>query len=320
LVLIPMLLIEGLLLFILSRGETPKVKVRHFAYLLLGTMAGSFLAIYLLLKDPSAFVFGNIGYHLIWGNEVIRMTLVRKLFTLAKFVLYPQNLVILITAALGAVTLVRKTRGSRLNSKDTVMVAALVCGAALIVTFFLMSPSQFQYYEQVLPYLLIASIPILPRLTERIEKRKLKAAAAATGYLIFVVPFVAIFILGVRQRDKPFEIKAVRKVVQAIQENSGPGEAIFTLWPGYALLSKRETEPGLEAWRGGVIPLLSPEQITKFKLIDDSRVERMVTRKEVSLILKEERLTPSIDDLIETNYRLVESTGFARVYVVKDHQ
>jgi hypothetical protein len=320
LVLFPLFLVEAILLLVMSKGNVLQEKLKHLLLLILGTMFGSCLTIYLLLKDPSSFVFGNLGYHLIWGNQVIQMTLLRRLFTLAKFVFYPQNLMILILAFLGALSLLRRMKKGKLAPQDRVTVAAVACSAALIPTFFLMSPTQFQYYEQVLPFLLLTSLPILPLLAEKMEQRKYLTFTASIGYLLLVIPFVMIFIFGIRQRDKPVEIKTVQEVVQAIRENSRPQEAIFTAWPGYAVLSRRNVKPGLEAWGGGVIPFLSPQQITRFKLIDDSRVEQTIAQKQVGLIVKEEWFPAHIAALIEENYRLVKSTPFADVYVVKNEK
>lgn len=318
LVLFPLLLVEAILLLVMSKENVLQEKLKNFLLLILGTMVGSCLTVYLLLKDPSSFVFGNLGYHLIWGNQVIQMTLLRRLFTLAKFVFYPQNLVILILALLGTVSLLHKIKKGLFNTKDRVSVAAIACSAALIVTFFFMSPTQFQYYEQVIPFLLVASIPALPRLTERGERKRVITVVGSLGYMGLILPFAVIFLFGVRDRDKMFEIKTVKEVVQIIQENSQPHETILTAWPAYVVLSQRKVQPGLEAWGGGVIPFLSPEQIKKFNLVDDSRVEQIIVQKQVRLIVKEEWFPANIATLIENNYRLVKSTPFADVYVVKE--
>jgi len=318
LIFFPILLVEGFLILALSTEKNAKSKVSDLIFLFCGAIISSLLSIYLFFKNPSAFVFGNVGYHLIWGNQAIRMTLMGKLFTLSKFVFYPQNLIILIVTALGVVTLVQKIRRNQLETEDRVIVAALVCGLVLIITCFLMSPTQFQYYEQALPYLLISTIPAWHKLGEKLKNKKSQVIAIGAFYFLFILPFVVIFIFTARLKDKPFELSTVKKVVEAIEKNSKPEDLILSAWPGYAVLSGRKTVIGLETWGGGVIPFLSSKQVTDFKLIDDPRVERLIQERKVSLIVKEDRFSPHFDDLIQTNYDLVKSTPFADIYVVRD--
>ncbi|MGB7060952.1 MAG: hypothetical protein WBF13_01190 [Candidatus Zixiibacteriota bacterium] len=319
LALFPILLVEGFLIFLLSTGRSTRSGLSDLALLLCGALFSSVFSIYLLARDPAAFYFGNVGYHLIWGNQAIGMTLMGKVLTLSKFVFYPQNLIILILMVMSAATLLRKARAGQLDLHDRVIAAALVFALVLIITFFLMSPTQFQYYQQALPYLLICSIPALGKLEPRLKAKKPQAIAVGAVYLSFILPFAIIFLFAVRQRDKPFEIKTVKTVVEAIQKNSQPDDSILTAWPAYAVLSERKVLPGLETWGGGVIPFLSLQQVRRFKLIDDLRVKKLIGGREVNLVVKEGWFPPQFDDLIEENYDLVTSTPFADIYVVKNH-
>jgi 4-amino-4-deoxy-L-arabinose transferase-like glycosyltransferase len=318
LVLFPLFFVYGLALLVLPAGKTVKGKVDHLLHLLLGTVVGSFLTIYLLIRDPSAFMFGNLGYHMLWGYQVIKMTLIRRLFTLTEFLLYPQNTLILVLAALGTVALVRSIRGRRPETREQVMFAAAAAGVVLMATALAMSPSQFQYYQQALPYLLICSIPVLRKLTPRIRMMRPGTVVASASYLALVGPFVIIFLFGLRQKNQPCRLNTMRTVVQAIQSNSRCDQVLFTAWPGYAFLSKRKVEPGLETWGGGVIPFLSSREIARFKLVDDKQVERMLATKEPAVVVEEDWYPPKVKDLIQKNYHLVGSTPFAEVYVVND--
>jgi 4-amino-4-deoxy-L-arabinose transferase-like glycosyltransferase len=316
LVLLPLFFVYGAALFVLPRVNTVKCKVIHLLHLLLGTAVGSALTIYLFIRDPSAFLFGNLGYHLLWGNQVINMTLIRRLLTLGEFVLYPQDALILALAAVGTMTLVRTVRGRRPEAREQVVFAAAGAGVILMATALTMSPSQFQYYQQALPYLLICSIPVLLRLAPRIRMATARTGLVGASYLALVVPFVIIFLLGVRQRNKPCKLNTVRTAVQAIQENSRDDDLIFTAWPGYAFLSQRRVEPGLETWGGGVIPFLSSREVARFKMVGDEQVERILATKEPTVVVEEDWFPPEVKDLIRRNYRLAGSTPFVEVYVV----
>jgi hypothetical protein len=318
LVLFPILLVEGSLIFVLSTEKITKREVFELFLLLFGAVIGSLLSIYLFIRSPSAFLFGNIGYHLIWGNQVIRMTLVERLFTLSKFIFYPQNLLIMVLTGLGVTTLIQKIKKGQLEPKDNVIIAALVCSLVLIITCFFMSPTQLQYYEQALPYLLILSIPGWHKLSEKSKSEKAKTIAISASYFLFLLPFVVIFIFTVRQKDKPFELSTVRNVVSVIENNSESHDLILSPWPGYAVLSGRKSVTGLETWGGGVIPLLSSKQLSDFKLIDDLTVEKLIQERKVSLIVTEDWFPAHIENLIQINYDLVNSTPFADIYVTKN--
>jgi 4-amino-4-deoxy-L-arabinose transferase-like glycosyltransferase len=320
LVLLPLLLVYGAALLVFPGDKTVRGKVIHFLHLLLGAVVGSSLTIYLFIRDPSAFLFGNLGYHLLWGHQVIQMTLIRRIFTLGEFVLYPQNTLILILAALGTVALFRTISGRRPEAPQQVVLAAAAAGVVLMVTALAMSPSQFQYYEQAIPCLLICSVPILPKLIPRIRAIRTGTLLAGAAYLVLVVPFVMISVLGLRPKDQRWELSAVRSVVQSIRSNSRSNQLIFTAWPGYAFLSRRKPEPGLETWGGGVVPLLSFREINRYRLVDDQRVELILATKEPALVVEEEWFPPKVKDLIRSNYHLVESTPFAEVYVVNKSQ
>jgi hypothetical protein len=60
--------------------------------------------------------------------------------------------------------------------------------------------------------------------------------------------------------------------------------------------------------------------VSRFHLIDSLGVERLIEKREVDLIVKADWFPPPYGNLIESNYRLVESTPFADVYLAKDQR
>lgn len=314
-----LLVIQGLMIFLVPTEKNLKGRVFRLIILCCGATIVSVPAIYLFLREPSGFLFGNVEYHLMWGSRVIRMGLERKLWTLSKFVFYPQNLLILSAAFTGVVLFAKSLRKRKvLQPEDRVIVAAVAFGLTLAVTCFVMSPTQFQYYEQALPYLLIFSIPAWQKLRESHHQRRSQVVAVLVAYFLLTLPFAAIFIFGARQKDASFHIETVKKVLRAVEENSLPGDMVLCGWPAYAVLSGRKTVPGLETWGWEVAPYLSERQMARFHLIDSLGVEKLIEKREIGLIVKADWFPPPYGDLIENNYRLVESTPFAEVYVAKD--
>jgi len=310
--------LEVFLVFMFSKGINLKESFRDAIILICGSMAASTPSLYLFCQNPSAFIFGNVGYHIIWGNQVIQMTLLRKILTWFKFIFYPQNLLILFLGTWGAVTGLLKAIGrSHFNFEDKIIITAFTWFLILMLVCFLANPTQLQYYEQVLQYILICTIPIWNRVFEKFRARRRKAFIVLAGYLLFILPFVWIFIFTSREKDKPVDISTIKSVVKTIKRNSEPKDIVLSGWPGYAVLSGRETLPGSETWGGGVIPFLTDKQVKEYKLMNDSEVKEIIQARRTAVIVREDWFSPQIVDLIELDYRLVETTPFVGIYVVK---
>jgi 4-amino-4-deoxy-L-arabinose transferase-like glycosyltransferase len=321
LIFILLLVIQGLLILFLSTTTDSKSKIYHLLTLCFGAILPSLPAVYLLLREPLSFVFGNVGYHLVWGNLVIKMKLMTKLFTLSKFLLYPQNLLILSAAALGVSGLLRKQKYRKhLDSRDKVILSAGAYALALIMICFFMSPTQFQYYEQALPYLLIFSVPAWQKLEARFRERRMLTRVIVGTYLALVIPFAVIFLCAFREKDQSFRIGLVRNVVEVIQQNSQPDDMVLCGWPAYAVLSGRKSVPGLETWGWEVAPYLSQQQVAQFHVIDSLGLEKLIRKKEAGLIVQADWFPPKYGGLIQENYSLVGSAPFADIYVVKQDQ
>lgn len=321
LIFIFLLVIQGLLILFLSTTTNSKSRMYHVLILCLGAVLPSLPAVYLFIREPFSFAFGNVGYHLVWGNLVIKMKLITKLFTLSKFLFYPQNLLILSVAVLGISGLLRKRKyRKRLESRDKVILSAGTYAFTLIAICFFMSPTQFQYYEQALPYLLIFSLPAWQQLEARFRERRVLTRFIVGAYLALVIPFAVIFLCAFREKDQSFRIDLVRSVVQVIQQNSEPGDVVLCGWPAYAVLSDRKAVPGLETWGWEVAPYLSQRQVVQFHVIDSLGLEKLIRKKEAGLIVQADWFPPKYGGLIQENYSLVNSAPFADIYVVKQDQ
>jgi hypothetical protein len=252
----------------------------------------------------------------VWGLEVIKMTLWTKTFTLCKFLFYPQDLFLLILAVIGTIWMVQSSRKTRrLGSEDKIVILTSSISLMIILVCFFMTPTQFQYYEQAIPYVLISSIPAMSKFKGRWSHKKNLLPTISVLYLVFLTPFVVIFLFVSREKDKPYEIRQVKKVTQVVEENSHPGETILCGWPAYAVFSNRETSPGLETWGWEIIPFLSSEKKKSFKLIDSSGVKQAILTKKPSLIVEEKWFLSDFENLIKANYRFIKATRFTKIYV-----
>lgn len=311
-------LAQGVLIFLLSPTKNTKQKMIAGLFFCCGTTLASSLTIYLFLKDPQAFIFDNLTYHQILGLGVIKLNFLKKIFTVFKFVFYPQNLFIILLALIGLIASTKKIRNIRefvLNHR--IVLSAFVLGIVMIVTSFSISPTTFQHYEQALPYFLISLIPGLGILKSEWGNRKIILGGISALYVLFVIPFIVVFIFCVRERDKPYPIREVRKVVKIVEENSKPKEMIFSTWPAYVVFAKRESVPGLETWGWEVTHLLSARELKKSKLINRQKMEEIILEKKVSLIVDWDWVLSDFENLLDVNYRHIRTIGNVKVYKAK---
>jgi len=314
-----MFLLEGIMIFVLTSPRTIQKKILDVTCLFSGAILSSSLAIFLFFKNPTAFIFGNIGYHQVWGLKSIRMTLTTKIVTLGKFVFYPQDLFLLALTTISIIWLVQRLwNKKKATSEDNIILLTCAISLMVVSVCFFMSPTQFQYYEQALPYILISSLPALGKLQLYGERKKIIIPAIASLYLLFLIPFIMIFLFISREKDKSFQIREVKKVTQVVQENSKPGEMILSGWPAYAVLSNREAVPGLETWGWEIIPFMTTEEKDNLKLIDSSGIEQVIWNKKVRLIVDEPWFLSNFENLIQANYDLIKVESFVKIYTKRD--
>ena len=197
--------------------------------------------------------------------------------------------------------------------EDGITIVVLSFAFSIIILSFFISPTQFQYFAQALPFLLIGCIPALRKLKSKWENKKIVVPMGAL-YLLSVIPFVLIFIFGIREKDQQFTLGNVKRVVEVIQKNSQPQERILTFTPLYVVLSKREPVHGLEAWGGEVSAFLTKEQMRDCKLIDLEEIKEMIQGAKVNLIVAEEWVLPGSDSLLWANYQLLEKISGVQIY------
>jgi hypothetical protein len=200
--------------------------------------------------------------------------------------------------------------------EDRVSITTLSFAFSIIILSFLISPTQFQYFAQSLPFLLIGCIPALRKLKSKWENKKVVVSLGVL-YLLCIIPFVLIFIFGIRESAQQFTLINLKKTVEVIQKNSQPKERILTFTPLYVVLSGREPVPGLEAWGGEVAPFLTEKQMRDCKLIGLEKIKEIIYESRVNLIVAEEWVIPGSDSLLWAKYQLLEKINGVQIYKKK---
>ena len=284
--------------------------------LVVGAIFSSVGSIYLLLKDADIFLFNNWWYHQLWGTGVIKMGFLGKLFVFLKFISYPQNLFILILALITCIYISKNREHSKTAPVlfKTQLVALGFC-VIFILLAFLPNPSQFQYYQHTIPYLLIFSVPPLGQLLNWLERRRFFTFVGSLLYLLGLIPFMLVFVFAVRSQDKIFKINQVREVVEVIQENSTKGDHILSFWNGYIVLSQRKLLSGNYTWDHTVTPLLSKQQIKRFNLLDREDVNATISSCKPTLIIDINDQFYQFFPNLKEYYLVLKDSGEVKIYV-----
>jgi hypothetical protein len=214
--------------------------------------------------------------------------------------------------------LARKKKSEKyLSGKDGVYLVAFVYSIIILISYFLANPTQLQYYNQALPYLLVLSGPGLISVLEWFRMRKSIFYGIGLVYLLCLIPYLLIFVFTTREKDQVFRIDQVRKVVKVVEENSIKKEPILSDWPGYAVLAKRSVVRGTETCGQDVSHLLTEEQLKRFKIIDPEKLKDIIKNRKINLIVTGIGTYRYLNDLIRENYYPVKEAGGAEIFLRK---
>ena len=167
-------------------------------------------------------------------------------------------------------------------------------GIAIILVSFLPTPTSKQYFAMSIPFLIIASAPILYYLYKKGNWKKIETHEATSKW----------------------RIRTVKKVSKRLDELIQDKETIITWWPGYLLESKKAIIlPGTENHFGIMVgDNLTKEQRTKYKIISYEELKKEIASKKVKTILLGNWVTGNLDpkmDIVEKGYHVITTVDFA---------
>jgi hypothetical protein len=237
-----------------------------------GAISASLPWIWLAVQDPSAFWFGNVGFHALRGEiSGTGALLGQKAVVLAKWLLMPQNALLWAMAIAGAIMKPREG------------VLAMLCAGVLAVGYLAATPTYLEYMVQVLPFLLLSAIPALVVLS---NKRALAVAVLA----LYAGGFVA------ARRTPPdaslrgakrelWNLETVERVSTYLRDRSEPGDRILSWWEGYPLLAGRDGFLGVGFWESNVAKKLPPEARERLHVLHRDDIRALIEAREPRLIV-----------------------------------
>jgi len=269
-----------------------------------GACVASLPWIWTAIESIDHFWFSNFGFHSL-RREIsgIGPLLSQKLFVLAKWTLLPQNAVLWIGAIAGGWMSGRRAA------------PALACALMLSVAYLAATPTYLDYMVQIIPFLLLAAAPVIPKLVNR-------RMALALVVLVWVGGLVAArriapgdSVRGVKA--KLWEGKAVRAVASYLEENSNPDDRILSWWEGYPALAGREGYIGVGFWESNVSRKLSREERQRYHILHDDDLRRLLAEGEPRLVVFPQGVWEGLQAELGQRYVLAHEQGAIRVFARK---
>lgn len=273
-------------------------------------------------SEFSRFYFDNLGFHLLRDSQAtVPEALLQRLFTLVKLVISPQILVLL------SFVLIALYRSSERPLKIRELVqtpGGLASGmaAAISVIYVLPSPIHQQYFEQVIPFVLLGLSAGLPSLSDD-AGRLVKWSSNRTVrwilggvYLLGFVPFVVVFIAGTRYRERAYSLQNVRELSAFVSSYPQPGP-LYSEWAGLPALSGRASIRGLEFIGFDYRMDIDSSRKRFYRMPVNEDLRLALESKQPALYVIFDDPDPELADVISRCYRLERSFDRFHVYARK---
>lgn len=273
----------------LSKGKRAKNLIA-FTLSLIPFAIPTFLKI---LESADHFFYNNLMFQLYRESErSIGFVLSNRFMTYLKAALDPHLLIIFILTVVSLWLLFRQKRISFTRDLLVKPEGMAVMNLVLIAGVYLLPhPILRQYIDQYLAFAIIVSAFSFKYILTLLDSLRLNLKRAAmivfAGlYVLSLIPYVAIFIYGIREYDHRYRLSEVRKVTDTMQSLAQQSDTVLTEWTGYAFLTKqtpvRYTEIiSTEEYR---LPL-SHEEFMHYNLCDGIYLRNEVSRKSPKLVV-----------------------------------
>ncbi len=305
------------LYFFLLYFSLRTLKILRFPYfmgaLLLGLLIPSAYSLMLFIHSPEQFLFDNLGFHLLRAQDYsFGYVILMKLAVLGKILIQPQYLIPL-ALAIGSIFVINSQKFRReYNSWERMVVhLALVMAAFIAVIYMIPHPVHVQYFNQTLPFLIIASIPSIKFI---LEKEGLLKTAVPALYLLGILIYPGLYILDVRNKYDNYKIDNVRKVTASIKENSTPDDLVLSEWVAYDVLAQRKQPSGGEFVGHKYLfsrPIIS---YGRYHMLSDERINFLLRDSVPKLVVIMHQPIDSWLKELEKNYQTLVKVNDVFIY------
>jgi hypothetical protein len=206
----------------------------------LGLAAGFAPIVWCFLRDPQAFWFNNVGYHVLRADPSGPLVRILGPIRFAAQLVWERPYLGLIAAvaAVGAVAVLRRGGNDRRYG-----VAVLLLLATFLIVSATPRPLYHQYFTAPLvPFLLPFLLPGMDGL--RARQRALPWLAAALAVALFSAHVRGELELGRSGSD--WNPANYREVALSIERVTDPDDVVLSFWPGYVFEAGRRYFSGME--------------------------------------------------------------------------
>jgi hypothetical protein len=305
-----LLLLPVYLYFVLKSAKRANLGLRRsLPVMLAGLIIPVIPTLALFLKAPSNFWFDNVVFHLYREPITPFSALVlHKVAVFGKFLALPQTILLLGALLGGWYLLKHKVVEGSILYRRALLLAALICLIYLIPT-----PVHLQYFQEAMPYLIIAALPVFVMIN-RTEGLSSLRRSATLLYAVGAIPFVWLFIVSPLPRNARFELPQLRSVVAEVQARSSSKDTLLSEWAGYAALSQRPQLPGSEHV-GFYFPLAVDNDVYgRNHLLTNDDFVKALQQKRPKLVVVDYKVYPEWQGALDSNYRLASTIGETMLY------
>jgi len=301
--------------------HSEKSKLKNLFYFFLTITFVSIPTIYLFCLSPDHFLYDNIGFHLMRNDWVsFSEGVYDRFITIIKFISTPQVFLILVLLLLS----LRYSRRSSIYSKwyQSPEKFAGILAVTITIIYLLPKPILQQYFLQVIPFVLIASTKGLEYFFSDANRKFFRISGStitniiSTVYVLGILPYIIVFIFGIREKDGSSNIITMKQMCSYIHEESEKG-LILAEWPAVPLLAEVSNLDGLE-FLGFEFPLpLTPEESRFYNLALDNDIrDNILKHRPDFIVVKYEPAIP-LRPIISELYTPDTSFGTYNLYRIK---
>ncbi|MCF7797219.1 MAG: hypothetical protein K9N36_05550, partial [Candidatus Marinimicrobia bacterium] len=308
-----LLVSQVLIVWIFWPLPTVKRKWLYTGFLILGVVCASLGSVLLFFKDPKLFWLHNVTVHQRWGIEVVSQSWLERVITLVKFFGYPQTLILFLPVIFTLRTAWFQPI-KQWNGTVRLSMSALMVGLVFTIFFvFVIQPVQVQYFEQVIPFLLLGGIAGWSVILQANAWRMWRAPFTAV-YLLGLVPFLVIFLSTIRANDESNDQTLNRVAAREIRQASSVGDTLLSANSILPLFARRSMVKGMEVDGRQLLRVLPTSSRSRLHLLDSLQFVNLATSTRYPLIVYDTTQFHGLDRDLSGDYRILSEPASLKIW------
>ncbi len=243
--------------------------------------------------SPRHFFFDNFIFQIYRETDrSIGYFVLNKLTIFIRTIMDPHLLILIALTILSIILLLRSKKIAKLNDIVKKPEGMALGNLILIAIVYLFPyPTLRHYFEQYMAFAIIVVAVNLEYMWNRMKElvapvlRKTAIILFSGAYLMSLIPYLAVDIFAVRDRDHRRFLPDVKRVTARMLELAGPADTVFSEWPLYPFLTGQTVLPYTEIITSQWAMPLDHQGFIYYKLCDSIYLKEAVGRKTPSLVV-----------------------------------